>query len=120
MSNSLNDNIEPDDGLDYIFGRMGAIYGSAFNRHWDGIDPNLVRQEWKGQLGDFLTHKPSLDYAIARLDGNFPPSAIKFREFCNSGPHIPIDKPMIEFNPKPFVPMPDDIKQKLAQLRGKN
>lgn len=80
----------PDDGLDYIFGRMMAIYGSSFARHFDGVDPGLVRQEWKKQLGTFLTYRPSMDFAIDSLDGDFVPSAIKFRNLCNSGPEIPV------------------------------
>ena len=115
MSNTLQ--IDADDGLDYIFARMGAIYGASFNRHWEGMDVGLVRQEWKRQLGNFLTNKESLDYAITRLNGDYPPSAIKFREFCNAGPSIPSDKQMIEYIVKPFVPMPDDVKEKFNQLR---
>ena len=80
----------PDDGLDYIFGRMMAIYGSSFARHFDGVDPSLVRQEWKKQLGTFLTYRPSMDFAIDSLDGDFVPSAIKFRNLCNAGPDIPV------------------------------
>ena len=81
---------KPDDGLDYIFGRMMAIFGSSFARHFDEVDPQLVRQEWKNQLGKFLTYRPSMDFAIDNLDGNFVPSAIKFRNFCNAGPEIPV------------------------------
>lgn len=80
----------PDDGLDYIFGRMMAIYGSSFARHFDGVDPGLVRQEWKKQLGTFLTYRPSMDFGIDSLDGDFVPSAIKFRNLCNAGPEIPV------------------------------
>jgi hypothetical protein len=81
---------KPDDGLDYIFGRMMAIFGSSFARHFDEVDPQLVRQEWKNQLGKFLTYRPSMDFAIDNLDGNFVPSAIKFRNLCNAGPDIPV------------------------------
>lgn len=114
MSNSLN----PDDGLDYIFARMSAIFGAAFTRHWDGIDPNLIRQEWKRQLGNFLTYQPSLDYAIDRLNGEFVPSAIKFRDFCNAGPAIPRDEPQITYNPTPVSPeVVAEAKRKLAELK---
>ncbi len=81
---------KPDDGLDYIFRRMMAIFGSPFARHFDEVDPQLVRQEWKKQLGNFLTYRPSMDFAIDNLDGNFVPSAIKFRNLCNAGPEIPV------------------------------
>jgi ribosomal protein L14E/L6E/L27E len=30
-----------------------------------------------------------MDFAIAKLEGEFIPSAIKFRNLCNQGPHIP-------------------------------
>ena len=86
---------QSDDGLDYIFGYMGAIYGAAFNRHWEGMNLELVRQVWKLKLGGFLTYKPSLDYALNKMDANFPPSAIRFRELCNLGPLIP-SKPVIQ------------------------
>jgi hypothetical protein len=79
----------PDQGLDYIFGRMMAIFGATFNRHFDGIDPGFVRQEWKKQLSSFLTYRPSMDYAIEKLEGDFVPNAIKFRNLCNTGPAIP-------------------------------
>ena len=84
---------DADSGFDYIFGVMNAIYGSRFVSHWQDVDPVLVRQIWKEQLGSFLTYKPSMDYAIKHLDGDFPPSAIKFREYCNLGPLIPRKPP---------------------------
>jgi hypothetical protein len=90
MSSYLEtDFCSPDDGLDYIFGRMMAIFGASFARHFDQIDPLLVRQEWKKQLSRYLTYRPSMDFAIDNLDGNFVPSAIKFRQLCLAGPAIP-------------------------------
>jgi hypothetical protein len=91
MSNySETDFCTQDEGLDYIFGRMLAIFGASFNRHFDGIDPGFVRDEWKKQIGKFLTYRPSMDFAIEKLDGDFVPSAIKFRNLCNAGPEIPV------------------------------
>ena len=96
MSNySEADFCTQDEGLDYIFGRMMAIFGAPFTRHFDGIDPGLVRSEWKNQLGRFLTYRPSMDYAISRLEGDYIPSAIKFRNLCNAGPEIPV-KPVLQ------------------------
>ena len=95
MSNySDADFCSPDEGLDYIFTRMTAIFGAPFNRHFDGVDPNLVRQEWKFQLGNFCTYRPTMDYAISMLDGDRIPSAIKFRKLCNDAPAIPV-KPVV-------------------------
>jgi hypothetical protein len=112
--------LDPDDGLDYVFARMSAIFGATFTRHWDGIEPSIIRQEWKRQLGNFLSYQPNLDYAIDRMGGDFVPSAIKFREFCNAGPAIPRNEPQIEYNPTPVDPeVVRKAKENLAKLRGK-
>jgi hypothetical protein len=117
---------KPDDGLDYIFGRMMAIFGSSFARHFEGVDPQLVRQEWKKQLGNFLTYRPSMDFAIDNLDGNFVPNAIKFRNLCNAGPNIPV-KPVpqiIRQRTQAEIAATEAAKAKaaalLAELKGKH
>jgi len=121
MSNySKADFVDVDQGLDYVFVMLGGIYGQAFNRNWEGMDLEVVRQIWKDQIGRFLTYKPSLDYALTRLNGDFPPSAIKFREFCNAGPVIPRDEPRLTYNPKPVDPaVVAEAKRRLAELRGR-
>lgn len=114
-----NDWCDVDAGFDYIFARMSAIYGASFARQWDDVDPTIVRQEWQRQLGNFLTYRPSMDYAIDRLSGDFPPSAIKFREFCNAGPAVPRKELRIENKPKPVDPqVVAEAKRKLAQMRS--
>ena len=124
MSNYLeSDFCTKDDGLDYIFAIMGATYGASFNRHFEGMDLNLVRSVWGNQLGNFLTYKPSLHYAIKLLPPDFPPSAIKFRDFCNAGPQIPI-KPVQQIERQPSLreriateKAKHEALQKLAQIR---
>jgi hypothetical protein len=76
-------------GFDYIFGRMSAIYGNDFARKWDGIDPNLIRQEWIGTMGRFLTYRPIMDYALRHIDPQRPPSSLQFRKICQDGPNFP-------------------------------
>jgi hypothetical protein len=103
MSNySETDFCTKEDGLDYIFAVMGATYGAAFNRHFEGMDLDLVRTVWANALGGFLTYKPSLRHAIKLLPPDFPPSAVKFRDFCNSGPHIPV-KPVLKIERQPTL-----------------
>lgn len=122
-SYSETDFCTPDQGLDYIFGRMMAIFGATFNRHFDGIEPNLVRQEWRKQIGVFLTYRPSMDYAIDNLEGEFVPSAIKFRNLCIDGPRIP-SKPVIAIEKQLTQREKDELERnkqtalaKLAELR---
>lgn len=88
-----NDFCDADSGFDYVFSRLNGIFGATFANHWRDVDPALIRQEWKEQLGRYLTYRPSMDYAIEHLDGDFVPNAIKFRKLCNSGPQIP-EKPI--------------------------
>jgi hypothetical protein len=97
MSNSLTDYRAEDfctidQGLDYIFARMGAIYGAVFTRHWESVDPALVRQVWAEECGRMLTYRPKLDYALRCMNQDRPPSALAFKNLLNSGPAIP-DKP---------------------------
>lgn len=111
-----NDFCDADSGFEYIFSRMQAIYGARFATHWQMIDPQLVRQEWKNQLGRFLTYRPSMDYAISKLDGEFVPSAIKFRNLCNAGPEIPV-KPVLKIEKQLTQQQKDDIKFHREKLR---
>ena len=91
MSNySEQDFCSPDQGLDYIFGKMGAIYGAAFTRHWDGVDLGLVRDTWKEMLGIYATYKPTIDFALNSMDKAFVPSAIAFKELCSQAGRIPV------------------------------
>jgi hypothetical protein len=103
MSNySESDFCTIDDGLDYIFTVLAAIYGASFNRQWEEMDLGIVRKVWADQVGRFLTYKPSLDYAIKRCSPDFPPNAIKFRDFCNAGPEIPV-KPVLKIERQPTL-----------------
>lgn len=86
MQNSYsNKDCTEAEGLDYIFAYMGAVYGAAFSRHWDGSDPTTVRAVWSDIVGYFLTKKSIMDYALANLPADFPPSAIAFRNLCIQG-----------------------------------
>lgn len=79
-----------DQGLDYIFGKMGAIYGATFTRHWDGVDLGLVRDTWAEMLGTYATYKPTIDFALNSMDKSFVPSAIAFKDLCKQAGRIPV------------------------------
>ena len=87
---SENDFCKPDQGLDYIFAKMGAIYGASFTRHFEGVDPQIIRDTWKEMLGVYATYKPAMDFAIKYMDKKFPPSAIAFTELCEQSGRIPV------------------------------
>ncbi len=89
-------------GLDYIFARMGAIYGAVFVRHWEGVDHSLIRQVWAEECGRALTYRPKLDYALKHMNPDRPPSALQFAKLLNDGPRIP-DKPHTLITRQPTV-----------------
>ena len=80
----------PDNGLDYVFGKMGAIYGAQFTRHWDNVDASLIRQTWKEILGVYATYKPSLDFALNAMNDKYIPSALEFKNLCVQAGRIPV------------------------------
>jgi len=88
---SASDFCSTENGIKYLFARMGAIYGASFTRHWEGVDQAITRQTWGEILGRYATYRPSLDFALMHM-GKFVPSAIEFKDLCNQGPRIP-DKP---------------------------
>jgi hypothetical protein len=66
-----------------------------------------------------------MDFAIAKLEGEFIPSAIKFRNLCNSGPAIPV-KPVVQIERKKTLHEQIEADKaraeglaKLAELRNK-
>ena len=97
MQNSSNEYREQDfctaeQGLDYSFAKMGAIYGATFLRNWQGVDPNLVHQVWLQECGRMLTYRPKIDHALRFMHPERPPSALSFKNLLVAGPVIP-DKP---------------------------
>lgn len=87
-----NDFCDPDAGFDYIFTKMNAIYGAAFEHNWRNVDPDIVRQTWKEACGRLLTYRPKMDYALRNMNPDRPPSALAFAKLLLDGPRIP-DKP---------------------------
>lgn len=126
MQNSYsNKSCTEAEGLDYIFAYMGAVYGAAFSRHWDGSDPTTVRAVWEEIVGVHLTNKSIMDYALANLPADFPPSAIAFRNLCTEGnlknKRFERDPTLlqIEEHRKNAVPPSLEVLVKLAELRKK-
>lgn len=109
-SEDENDTGLMDDGLDYIFAYMGAVYGASFTRHWEGNNPDIVRDVWKEILGRFLKHKESLDFALQNLPPDFPPSAIAFKNLCNAGPMIS-RRVVIPYQPPPDPVVDPEVKE---------
>lgn len=103
-------------GLDYIFARMSAIYGAVFTRHWESVDPTLVRQVWAEECGRMLTYRPKLDYALRSMNPDRPPSALAFKNLLNSGPAIP-EKPDFHLDRQKTKAEIEEEKQRAEEAR---
>lgn len=121
---SESDFCSVEQGLDYTFGKMSAIYGAVFTRHWEGVDAGLVRQVWKDECGPGLTYRPKLDYALKHMNPDRPPSALAFAKLLNDGPKIPpkpnyhigMDKPVERGSERAKQAMAD-IRKMLAEMK---
>jgi hypothetical protein len=100
-----------ENGIKYLFARMGAIYGSQFTRHWEGVDEAITRQTWGEILGRYATYKPTMDFALKHM-GKFVPSAIEFKDLCSQAGRIP-DKPETLIEKQPTT------EEKIAIARAK-
>jgi len=107
-----------DNGMDYIFGKMGAIYGASFARHWDGVDLSLVRQTWKEMLGVYATYKPTLDFALNSMNQSFVPSAIAFKDLCIQAGRIPVKPERTLTHQKTQAEIVDGIRAKEEALKA--
>jgi hypothetical protein len=83
-----DDFCDADTGFDYVFTKMNAIYGAAFENNWRNVDPEIVRQTWKEACGRGLTYRPKMDYALQYMNPDRPPSALAFAKLLNDGPRI--------------------------------
>ncbi len=117
LAYSESDFCTADQGLDYIFGKMAAIYGAAFTRHWDGVDLALVRQTWKEMLGVYATYKPTMDFALNSMNKAFVPSAIAFKELCAQAGRIPLKPETTLTHQKTQVEIEESQKAKDEAIR---
>lgn len=109
---SASDFCSLENGIKYIFARMGAIYGAQFTRHWEGVDQAITRQTWGEILGRYATYKPSMDFALKHM-GKFVPSAIEFKELCSQAGRIP-EKPHSQIEKQPTT----EERVEIARAKG--
>lgn len=87
-----------EDGIKYVFKMFSIIYGSKITNHWGDMNVIAVMNVWKEMIGNYLTYRPILDFALNNLDPKgFVTTPMAFKELCSQAGRIP-DKPhsMIE------------------------
>ena len=82
-----------DEGIKYVFKMFSIIYGNKIANHWGDMKITAVMDVWKGMIGNYLTYRPCLDFALKNLDSKgFITNPMAFKDLCSQAGRIP-DKP---------------------------
>ena len=80
-----------EEGIQYLFKMMSIIYGSRFTNHWGEMNMASVMEVWKNMIGNYLTYRPIMDFAIKNLDpSGFITTPMAFMELCKQAGRIPV------------------------------
>jgi hypothetical protein len=80
-----------EDGILYVFKMFSIIYGARFTSHWGEMNVNSVMDVWKNMIGNYLTYRPTIDFALKNLDSSgFVVTPMAFIELCKQAPRIPV------------------------------
>ena len=80
-----------DQGIQYVFKMFSIIYGARFASHWENMSMAAVMATWKEMIGNYLTYRPTLDFALKNLDSKgFVTTPMAFKELCSQAGRIPV------------------------------
>lgn len=80
-----------EEGIQYLFKMFSIIYGARIATHWGEMKPSAVMEVWKNMIGNYLTYRPIIDFAIKNLDPNgFVTTPMAFVELCKQAGRIPV------------------------------
>jgi hypothetical protein len=72
----------PENWVDRIFRKLGATYGQAFLRQYDGVDLADVKANWAHELAVFQQAPDAIAYGLDHLPVDRPPTVLQFRDCC--------------------------------------
>lgn len=65
----------------HLMSKLKMMYGSKFSQQWQGIDPNMLQNEWAEQLAGFTGDELARGLAACR-ERPFPPTLPEFMVLC--------------------------------------
>lgn len=68
--------------IEKILSKLALTYGVRFHAQYEGMAPDMVRANWRKELGDIS--REGIEYATANLPEKFPPNVLEFRRLCHS------------------------------------
>ena len=101
----------PSPWVDALFAKLSLAYGVAFQRQYDGLDPDAVKAEWASTLAALRANPKAIAYGLENLAPDKPPTAMQFRAICNRRP----DKPMKAL-PAPVSELRPEVIAKFAEI----
>lgn len=79
----------PLQAIDRLFDRLGASYGSAWMRQWEGVDANAVKSVWAHELSGYAGNLKAIAWALENLPERCP-NVIEFRNLCRRAPALEV------------------------------
>lgn len=74
--------------IDELFGRLLVRYGADWLRQWQGVDEELVKQDWMHELTGLPIR--AIRYGMEHLPVGKPPTVGQFKALCLSAPPPPV------------------------------
>ena len=110
-----------EDGIRYVFKMFSIIYGSKITNHWGDMNVSAVMDVWKEMIGNYLTYRPILDFALKNLDpAGFVTTPMAFAELCKQAGRIPVKPSQTITHQKTQEELIKDVKAKeeaMAKIR---
>jgi len=86
-----SDFMTQDEGIKYLFKMLSIIYGAKIINHWGDMNVTAVMAVWKEMIGNYLTYRPILDFALKNLDSKgFVTTPMAVCELCSQAGRIPV------------------------------
>jgi len=106
-----------EDGIRYVFKMFSIIYGSKITNHWGDMNVSAVMDVWKEMIGNYLTYRPILDFALKNLDPKgFVTTPMAFADLCKQAGRIPVKPSQTLTHQKTEIELQNDVKLKEEAL----
>lgn len=102
----------PKDWVQDLFLKIGTRYGNTWANMWDGMDIDLVQDEWAEVLAPYRNIPGAIEHAINHLPTDWPPTMLQFVDLCRRAPR-PAERQLPPPKANPAV-----VKMALAKARS--
>lgn len=80
--------------IDELFGRLLVRYGADWLRQWQGVDEEMVKQDWMREMAGLPMR--AIRYGMEHLPTGKPPTVGQFKTLCLNAP-----PPLVKALPSP-------------------